>query len=129
LKDLSFSTKSEKKSARAQGITESVRFNQMWTATNAMFAKESILMLALSPDPLPAQITNSEFRQFEVLYGFAGLDADLEKNCVDDLNALLSMECQTNDLTGELKADRTPTMWEVIYSKYMRQQDVARVHI
>ncbi len=126
LKDLSFSTKSEKKSARAQGITESVRFNQMWTATNALFAKEPILMLALSPDPLTAQIANSEFRQFEVLYGFAGLDAKLEKNCVDNLNALLSIECQTDNLTGELKADGTPTMWEVIYWKYMRQQDRKR---
>ena len=126
LEDLTFSTKSETLSARTQGITESVRFNQMWTATNALFAKDSILSIASAPLPLSKNVKGIEFKRFEVLYRFANIDTALERSCLDNLNALLSMECATPDVTGELKADGTPTMWEVIYHKYMRPEDRTR---
>jgi hypothetical protein len=42
LRDLKFQ-RGEEKSSRKAGITEVVRFNQIWTAVNALFAKESIL--------------------------------------------------------------------------------------
>jgi hypothetical protein len=126
LEDLSFSTKATRNSARSQGITESVRFNQMWTATNALFAKDSILICALSPFLLTNTVTKSELKRFEVLYKFASIDTQTEARCLDGINALLSMECQAEGVPAEFKADGTPTMWEVIYHKYLRPEDRAR---
>src|ERR1700678_3681053 len=120
LDDLKFSTKSEALSARSQGIVESVRFNQMWTATNALFAKDSILTVVSSPVPLTAAIRASEIKRFDVIYKVAGLNPALEGTCVDTLNELLSMECKADGLVGVFTADGTPIMWEVIYEKYMR---------
>lgn len=126
LSDLKFSTTSEQTSARAQGIVESVRFNQIWTATNALFAKDSILAVSSSPVPLSASVKSSEIERFKVIYKIAALDPLLEKSCVDTLNKLLSMECKATGITGVLTADGTPTMWEVIYHKYMRPEDRKR---
>jgi len=126
LEELSFSTIATKRSARSQGVTESVRFNQMWTATNALFAKDTILSLAISPRPLPNTITGSELNRFKALYQSAGIDQQIEGACLKAINALLSMECKTNDVPGEFKADGTPTMWEVIYHKYLRPEDRRR---
>jgi len=126
MSDIKFSTKSERNSARVQGIVESVRFNQMWTATNALFAKDSILTAASFPVPLTSAVKRNEVKRFEILYKFAALDSDLEKSCVETLNKLLSMECKADGIVGILRADNTPTMWEVIYRKYMRPEDRRR---
>ncbi|MCW1912118.1 hypothetical protein OJ996_00945 [Luteolibacter sp. GHJ8] len=126
LEDLKFSTRSETKSARGQGILESVRFNQMWTSANALFAKDSILTLAASVTSFPNSIQNSEAKRFEVLYQSAALDPTLESACVGNINSLLSMECRADSMVGVLRADGTPTMWEIIYHKYMRPEDRTR---
>jgi hypothetical protein len=126
LTDLKFSSKSESRSARLQGITESVRFNQLWTAANALFARDSVLAIALSPLSLPSSKKLSEAKRFQLLYNFAGIEPCLQCSCLKNLNAVLSIECKADDLKGELKADGTPTMWEVIYSKYMRPEDRTR---
>jgi hypothetical protein len=72
------------------------------------------------------RVKESDAKRFEVLYRFAGLAPAVESTCLDALNSLLSMECQTGGVQGELKADGTPTMWEVIYHKYMRSEDRRR---
>lgn len=126
LEDLKFSTKSEGLSARSQGIVESVRFNQMWTAVNALFAKDSILSVASSPVPLTPTICSSELNRFDLIYRAANLNPSIEGPCVHNLNELLSMECQADGIVGVLTADGTPVMWEVIYHKYMRPEDKRR---
>ena len=126
LKDLSFSTKTERDSARRQGITEAVRFNQLWTATNALFAKDSILAFAALPLALSTNVKKSEPKRFQVLYNSAGVDACFQCTCLKTLSALLSMECRSAGLIGVLKADSTPTIWEIIFWKYMRPEDRRR---
>jgi len=98
----------------------------MWTATNALFAKDSILTVVSSPVPLTAAIRASEIKRFDVIYKVAGLNPALEGTCVDTLNELLSMECKADGLVGVFTADDTPIMWEVIYEKYMRPDDRSR---
>jgi hypothetical protein len=122
LNGLSFGTKSERRSARAQGIEESIRFNQMWTATNALFARDPILAGMTGAVNLPAR----ELQRFTVLYNFATVDPAVETQCLTTLKQLLSMECNAADVTPIINPGGNPTMWEVIDQKYSRPQDRAR---
>ena len=118
LQDLKFWSKTEDKSARRAGVTESVRFTQMWTATNALFAKDSILELATLTRPLPT----GEKNRFDVLYQFAAIDPSVDSKCLTTLYKLLGMYC---DSAGVVSAfgKPYPTMWEVIDQKYSRPED------
>jgi len=122
LSDVTYSTRQETNSARAQGIVESVRFNQLWTATNALFAKDSILQLAGPNINLPS----SEAKRFERLYTFAGVDHQLQAASLETLEKLLGMECKADGVTGNLIPSGVPVMWEIIDQKYMRPEDRAR---
>ncbi len=123
LKDLTFTRESESKSSRTQGITESVRFNLLWTGANALFAKDSVLSAVVAPASLSPATKGSEQKRFAALYASANIDAVEEKDALQTLHDLLSMECKAQGVVGELKADGTPTMWEIIYHKYMRPKD------
>lgn len=118
LYELKFSTRQEQKSARHDGITESVRFNQMWTASNALFAKDSVLRLIQPSGALPAD----EKGRFKLLYDYAAIDPAVENQAVKTLNDLLSMSCICDGVTSVLGRSE-PTMWEVIDQKYSRPKD------
>jgi hypothetical protein len=119
LNDLHFVTNSTRNSARGQGVTESVRFMLMWTAANALFAHDPILALMA---PNPSKLPKKELERFKLLHKFAAVDPAAEKTCVDLMHNLLSMECATNDVKAYLVAGN-PTMWEVIFYKYLRPED------
>jgi hypothetical protein len=120
LEDLNFSVRAERRSARAAGITESVRFNQMWTATNALFAKDSILKeMTAAALPFP------ELKRFELVYAFAKLDATTEAHCLKTIKDSLGMACRATGVTSVLGGS-DPTMWEVIDQKYSRPADRQR---
>jgi hypothetical protein len=121
LVDLTFRTRAEQRSARGEGITESVRFNQMWTATNALYARDGVLRLIVPMAKLPT----TDLDQFKLLYKAASPDAKLETSCISTLHRLLDMECATTGITPIL-GTANPTMWEVIYHKYCRPKDRTR---
>lgn len=121
LSTLQFSTKGTCKSARKEGVSESVRFMQMWTATNSLFAHDSILSHTTTANPLPTD----ELRRFRLLYTFASVQAATETACIRNLHQLLGMQCATRDVTPALGTGY-PTMWEVIYHKYSRPVDQRR---
>ena len=115
LDDLRFLSSSEQRSSRGVGLTESVRFNWMWTGTNALFARESILSLAIQPAPLP-QLGGEESR-FRILYNFAEVPQPIVFAEQKLLNQLLRMECEAEPLAGVL--NKPPyMMWEIIFYKY-----------
>lgn len=118
LYELKFSSKREQKSARHDGITESVRFNQMWTASNALFAKDSVLRLIQPTGALPLD----EKGRFKLLYDYAGIDPAIESQALRTLNDLLGMSCICDGVTSVLGRP-DPTMWEVIDQKYSRPKD------
>ncbi len=127
LDDLDFSSASEQKSSRRAGLTESVRFNCMWTGTNALFAREPVLSLATQPAPL-AQLGGEESR-FRVLYDFAQVPKPIIFAEQKLLNQLLRMECDAEPLAG---VPNKPfyMMWEIIFYKYIvepqRAQGIGR---
>lgn len=116
LNELSFSTKAEARSSRTQGLAASVRFGYMWTGTNALFSRESVLLLANGLVPLPANL--GELGRFRLIYNFAQLPAGLVATERKLLNDLLSMECKAQSLPGAPAKD-SYTMWEVIFYKYI----------
>ncbi len=134
LKGIQFDTKSENGSGRRQGIVESLRFTQIWTGTNALFSRDSVLRV-LGPPPR----RDSEIDRFRIIYAGAGITASPEESSIlQTLNGLLDMECNTRDVAPmltipsssprnpNLAAQPYPTMWEVIYKKYLRPTDQAR---
>jgi hypothetical protein len=121
LNGLSFASKSEEKSARTAGIEESIRFNQMWTATNALFARDSVLALTTLAN-LPA----SEAKRFQLLYQFSPPNPIIETQCLETLKQLLGMECNAKDIVSVISPGNNPTMWEVIDQKYTRPIDRTR---
>jgi hypothetical protein len=122
LRELTFASKREGLSARHEGITESVRFNLLWTATNALFARDTIISITASGLTVP----DSELERFKLLYAFAGVDPKIEASCISTLNALLSMECKADGVISVLNPGGNPTMWEVIDQKYSRPIDRKR---
>jgi hypothetical protein len=134
LENIRFKTKGENVSARRQGIVESVRFTQIWTGTNALFSRDSVLsVLGL----LPAN--ENELARFRIVYASAGISTSPEEaSILQTLYALLDMECDTDDVAPmltlpaspprnpHLAAPSYPTMWEVIFSKYLRPTDRTR---
>jgi hypothetical protein len=116
LDDLRFSSKVEQRSSRTVGLTESTRFNCMWTGTNALFARDSILSLAKQPAPLPP--LGGEESRFRLLYEFAQIPAPIAEAEQTLLNQLLRMECEAESLAG---APNKPSymMWEIIFYKYI----------
>jgi hypothetical protein len=144
LRDLQFQ-RSEERSERKAGITEWVRFNQIWTATNALFAKESILSLIPSFQSMTnaqrKNISRSDGKQFEQIYKFASVNQNLATDCLVKLNNLLSMRCEAQGVEGIFEEKRhaypmpaypmpklkpLPTMWEVIFHKYLTPTDQTR---
>lgn len=138
LKSLEFRNKNEQLSPRSPGVAESVRFSQMWTATNALFAKDSILRFAPAL-PAPAAKASAkgkkkkkkkknakatEAQRFQRLYLLAKVDPAVEKNCLNTLNSLFGIGCNAAGVTPVLSA--APTMWEVIDQKYSRDEDRKR---
>lgn len=122
LKSLQLKNRHVQKSPRVEGVAESVRFTQMWTGTNALFACDSILRL-LTTRKLPTQ----EGQRFRLLYSSATINNQLETACLKNLHALLGMECKTDGLKPTLGLKYTyPTMWEVIHHKYSRAEDYKR---
>ena len=115
LDDLHFSSASEQRSSRAAGLTESVRFNCMWTGTNAVFARDSILSLAIQPAPLPP--LGGEESRFRLLYDFAEVPKPIVFAEQKLLNQLLRMECEAEPLAG-VPAKPSYMMWEIIFYKY-----------
>jgi hypothetical protein len=98
LGELSFSTKREARSSRTQGLTESTRFGYIWTGTNALFSRDSVLRLANGAAALPPNM--SELRRFRLIFDFAQVPAALvadERTLLDDL---LGMECKAQPLLG-----------------------------
>ena len=144
LRDLQFQRR-EERSERKAGITEWVRFNQIWTATNALFAKESILKLIPTfqsmTDAQKTNIVRNDGKLFEQIYNFASVNQNLATDCLTKLNDLLSMRCAAQDIEG-IFAEKTraypmpaypkpkpkplPTMWEVICRKYLTPRDRLR---
>ena len=113
---LSFAARSEHNSSRKQGLTESTRFNYIWTGTNALFSRKPILALARQPSPLPQ--LKSELQRFRVLYDFAQLPADLVAREHKLLNQVLSIECQAKPIAGAPRKS-SYTMLEIIFYKYI----------
>lgn len=134
----------EERSPRKAGITEMVRFNQIWTAANAIFAKESILGLIPAFQSMTTsqrkEIARIEIKQFEQIYQFASLNIKLANDCLTNLNDLLATRCAAEGingifgsvLSGKKRAYPTPgtppfpTMWEVIDHRYLRPSDRKR---
>lgn len=118
LVDMQYGNRAERKSERKNSVTETVRFNMLWTATNSLFAKESILDI-ISPG---ATHPTPELHRFKKLYEYADIDPNIESKCVDTVNGLLGMLCLS---AGVISAtgNKYPTMWEVIDAKYSRPKD------
>ena len=116
LNEISFSTKTEVRSSRTQGLAESIRFGYAWTGTNALFSRGSILRLANGGVAPPQNM--GELRRFRLIYDFAQLPAALVASEGKLLNDLLSMECQPEPLPGA-PVKPSYTMWEAIFYKYI----------
>jgi hypothetical protein len=115
LEELSFSKRAEKHSRRVDGMAELTRFNFLWTATNAIFARPAILELLL---PAGTNIDSmSELKRFRVLVNSAQLNAADVKTWSDNLHKILGSEIQTKSFPW-LPAGRTTLMWDVIHHKY-----------
>lgn len=122
LVSLQFKGRNIQRSGRIEGITESVRFSQMWTGTNTLFSCDPILKL-IKKGELPTQ----ELERFKLLYGSAAVDSTLETACLKALHDLLGMECKAEGLQPTLGLKYTyPTMWEIIHHKYTRPEDHKR---
>jgi hypothetical protein len=122
LVELRFSAGREQNSSRIAGLTESTRFNCMWTGTNSLFSRDSILALAGHPNPV--NINGEEIR-FRVLYEFAQVPQAIIEAETTLLNQLLRSECRAQPLPGLPAADAY-TMWEVIYYKYIVPKERTR---
>lgn len=120
MSDVTFADRRESESARKHGIVESVRFNQLWTATNALFAKDELLRLTTT-----GALRVDEAGRFATLYRFAAVDPALERNCVTTLHALLGTQCNAVGM-GSVLGNLYPTMWEIIDQKYAGAKDRKR---
>jgi hypothetical protein len=123
INEICFSERSEQRSSRTEGLTESTRFNYMWTGANALFSRNAILSLARHPNPLPS--LRGEEDRFRILYDFAQIPGQLISDEEKLLNQLLSMECRAQPLPGA-PVQQSYTMWEVIYYKYTVGHDRRR---
>jgi len=151
LEDLRFSTKSERNSSRRNGLTECVRFTQMWAATNALFARDEVMNFA------GLATSQSELVRFRRLYEAATLQPQFEHDRIEALHEILGSQCNADGVTRKInKPDPRPirklpqplfpiyvpnpkiaahpkykpepvallpTMWEVIDQKYSRPKD------
>jgi hypothetical protein len=111
----------ERSSNRREGIAETLRFTQMWTAANALFAHDDVLRSAGGTVPFP----KPEGDRFGALYNLAAIDGANEAASMQTLYQLLGMECKSVGLAPRLGLGN-PTMWEVIDAKYSRPEDRAR---
>jgi hypothetical protein len=114
---LVFVRRSERASSRVDSLLESTRFGYVWTATNALFSRIGILLLAKG-GPLSNADAKSELHKFKVLYKFADVPQDVIDTEEKLLNRLLHMECGAEPLpNAPLKSHYK--MYEVIFYKYI----------
>ena len=103
LEKLASSTLGESRSARSAGITESVRFIQLWTATNALYSRNQILQLVTNPHK-----DWGERKRFEELYAAARLVKSFEREVVDALTESLDIECNAIGIRRKIKKLKPP---------------------
>jgi hypothetical protein len=87
----------------------------MWTGTNALFSRDSILSLTFLPRPLPNVV--GELARFRVLYEFAAVPDVVIHPERTLLNQLLRMDYRSQPLPG-VPVQPSYTMWEIISHKY-----------
>jgi hypothetical protein len=98
---------------RAYGTSELTRFTFMWTATNALFSRDSVLKLI---DPSIAA-KGSELERFRVVFDGSSLpDLDV-KAYIKNLHAILSLPMHVRHFPWAA-VNSPPTLLEVIYFKY-----------
>jgi hypothetical protein len=98
---------------RAYGTTELTRFTFMWTATNALFSRGSILKLI---DPTTTG-SGSELERFRVLFDGSLVSVGVVKAYVKNLHALLALPMHVQYFPWT-SVNSPPTLLEVIYFKY-----------
>ena len=119
-------TKTKKdESDRAHGIAELTRFTFMWTAANALFARDSVLNLLHAN----ANSIKSELSRYRVLFQSALVpDAD-QAQAIQTLHAILALEVKTRDFPWTTSSS-PPTLVEIVYHKYTtsaeRQRGIGR---
>src|SRR5438132_5202520 len=101
LKALKFATKPEDKSARVAGITESVRFIQLWTAANALFGRDELMALVGFDVNKTAELI-----RFKGLYEAASVNKVLEGRCLITLYDVLGIECYATNVVSKITQPR-----------------------
>jgi hypothetical protein len=105
-------------SDRAHSLTEPTRFTFLWTATNALFCRSSILALL---DPTSGS-KKSELDRFRILFASSNLPAaEVGKSTA----TLLSMPMHVKHFPWP-SVNSPPTLLEVIYFKYMVSEEQNR---
>jgi hypothetical protein len=96
-------------------MTELTRFNFLWTAANAIFARPALLEMLLPTgtkiDPM------RELQRFRALVNSAKLNPADANTWSHNLHRILESEIQTRSFPW-LPAGRTTLMWDVIHYKY-----------
>jgi hypothetical protein len=113
LLSLNYSSKGRSQSDRAYGLSELTRFTFMWTATNALFARSSIIEL-LDPS---AGTKASELERFRVLFHHCGLPPHDASALAATLHSVLALPMHVQYFPWA-PVNSPPTILEVIYFKY-----------
>lgn len=113
LDTLTYNSPQRESSERAYGTTELTRFTFMWTATNALFSRGSILKII---DPTTTG-NGSELERFRILFDGSLLPDVDEKTYVKNLHALLALPMHVQHFPW-IPVNSPPTLLEVIYFKY-----------
>jgi hypothetical protein len=121
LLSISYSDKRRSASDRAYGLNELTRFTFMWTATNALFARSSIIELL---EPASGSKT-SELERFRVLFRNCSLPVADAATFEGTLHSLLALPMHVQYFPWA-PANRPPTILEVIYFKHTVAHEQAR---
>ena len=121
LRGLEYASKNRADSDRAHSLTELTRFTFAWTAANALFSRDEILVLLDGT----AASRHSELDRFRVLFEHSAIPAVDVSITVNKLHALLSLRMHVKHFPWP-SVNNPPTILEVIYFKHMIAKEQTR---
>lgn len=121
IQSLQYADKKRGDSERAHSLTELTRFTFAWTAANALFSRDEVLVLL---DPA-APTRRSELDRFRVLYEHSGVSAADVNGIVTKLHKLLQLQMKVQHFPWP-SVNTPPTILEVIYFKHTVPKEQTR---